>query len=109
MFGLLGPNGAGKTTLMSILSCLLSLSSGEATLEDVGLRPKIAAACHGSALCRRNWRFIRISPLGRICTSSDLFTGWMNPRLDERVDAVLAAIGLSIVPTIGLSALAIRD
>ncbi len=38
LFGLLGPNGAGKTTLISILSTILSASSGKAFVfgHDVG-------------------------------------------------------------------------
>ncbi len=33
IFSLLGPNGAGKTTTISMLSCLLSPTSGEATID----------------------------------------------------------------------------
>ena len=33
IFSLLGPNGAGKTTTISMLSCLLSPTSGEATVD----------------------------------------------------------------------------
>ena len=32
VFGFLGPNGAGKTTTMRMLSCLISKTSGEATI-----------------------------------------------------------------------------
>src|SRR5437899_11610460 len=40
MFGLLGPNGAGKTTTLSILSCLLEPSAGEALLNGLRLDPR---------------------------------------------------------------------
>ena len=32
VFGFLGPNGAGKTTTMRMLSCLISKTSGEASI-----------------------------------------------------------------------------
>ena len=32
VFGLLGPNGAGKTTTISILSTIISLTSGSAAV-----------------------------------------------------------------------------
>jgi ABC-2 type transport system ATP-binding protein len=34
VFGLLGPNGAGKTTTIRMLCCLISKTSGEATIGD---------------------------------------------------------------------------
>jgi len=37
IFGLLGPNGAGKTTTISMLSCLLSPTSGNATVAGFDL------------------------------------------------------------------------
>jgi ABC-2 type transport system ATP-binding protein len=38
IFSLLGPNGAGKTTTISMLSCLLSPSSGDATVAGYSVR-----------------------------------------------------------------------
>ena len=32
VFGFLGPNGAGKTTTVRMLACLISKSSGKATI-----------------------------------------------------------------------------
>jgi ABC-2 type transport system ATP-binding protein len=34
VFGFLGPNGAGKTTTIRMLCCLISKTSGEATIDD---------------------------------------------------------------------------
>lgn len=42
-FGLLGPNGAGKTTTLSMLSTLLSPSSGDALIFGRSLRKEVEA------------------------------------------------------------------
>ncbi len=34
VFGFLGPNGAGKTTTVRMLACLVSKSSGSATIRN---------------------------------------------------------------------------
>ena len=34
VFGFLGPNGAGKTTTVRMLTCLISKTSGRATIAD---------------------------------------------------------------------------
>jgi ABC-2 type transport system ATP-binding protein len=95
LFGLLGPNGAGKTTLLSIASCLLEPNGGEAWIlgrkastRDRQLRRLIGIvpqelAVYDELNARENLAFF-----GRLY-------GLAGRRLDERVDAVLAAIGLS--------------
>src|SRR5438876_1141676 len=69
LFGLLGPNGAGKTTLISVLSCLLAPSGGEARLDgkpirmnDPDLRRNIGIvpqdlAIYGELTARENLQF----------------------------------------------------
>jgi ABC-2 type transport system ATP-binding protein len=95
LFGLLGPNGAGKTTLISILSCLLAPSAGEARLagkpirlndlnsrQQIGLVPQ-DLAIYGELTARENLAFF-----GRLY-------GLQGAELNRRVDEVLETIALS--------------
>ncbi len=95
LFGLLGPNGAGKTTLLSIVSCLLEPTSGEARIlgrkastadrrmrREIGIVPQ-ESAIYGELTARENLRFF-----------GSLY-GIRGPKLDERVEYVLRAIGLA--------------
>src|SRR5438132_8813713 len=94
MFGLLGPNGAGKTTLLSILSSLLTATSGTVQIFGRAVHPSDRAlrrlvgivpqelAIYGELTARENLRFF-----------GELF-GVRGPDLCRRVDDVLAAIGL---------------
>lgn len=95
LFGLLGPNGAGKTTLMSILSCLMSPSSGSVSLGDklvnrsdlsirhlIGIVPQ-ELALYGELTARENLRFVgQLYELPR-------------EEVRKREDEVLELIGLS--------------
>jgi ABC-2 type transport system ATP-binding protein len=95
LFGLLGPNGAGKTTLLSIVSCLLEPTSGEvfvlgrkASARDRSLRHLISIvpqelAIYGELSARENLAFF-----------GSLY-GLSGDRLADRVEHVLAAVGLS--------------
>jgi ABC-2 type transport system ATP-binding protein len=95
LFGLLGPNGAGKTTLISILSCLLAPSSGQAKLggdilrldrakfrQQIGLVPQ-DIALYGGLTARENLRFF-----GRLY-------GMKDPQLNQRIDEVLETTALA--------------
>ncbi len=43
VFGLLGPNGAGKTTTVRMLCCLISITSGSATVRGMDISDKESA------------------------------------------------------------------
>lgn len=95
LFGLLGPNGAGKTTLLSIVSCLLEPTAGEAFIlgqkvstrdrelrRSIGIVPQ-ELAVYGELNARENLTFF-----------GSLY-GLSGSRLVDRVEHVLAAVGLS--------------
>jgi ABC-2 type transport system ATP-binding protein len=94
IFGLLGPNGAGKTTTISMLSCLLAPTSGDATVagfdlvkqtnevkKHIGLVPQ-DLALYATLSARDNLNFF-----GRIY-------GLTGKALNERVDWTLELVGL---------------
>jgi ABC-2 type transport system ATP-binding protein len=95
MFGLLGPNGAGKTTLMSILACLLTPGAGTARLCGQNLVPGERTA--------RPWIGIvpqELAVYGELTARENLdffgsLYGMERGRLDERIQTVLTAVGLS--------------
>jgi linearmycin/streptolysin S transport system ATP-binding protein len=95
LFGLLGPNGAGKTTLLSIVSCLLEPNAGEAWIlgrkastRDRHLRRSIGIVPQELAI------YDELNARENLAFFGSLY-GLTGQRLGERVDAVLAAIGLS--------------
>lgn len=95
IFSLLGPNGAGKTTTISMLSCLLKPTEGDATVGDhsvsrqplavkriIGVVPQ-EIALYDSLSARQNLVF-----WGRMYDMN-------RSELNGRVDEVLQQIGLS--------------
>jgi len=51
VFALLGHNGAGKTTAINMLSGLISISGGDATVNGMSVRDSIAAIRHDVSVC----------------------------------------------------------
>jgi ABC-2 type transport system ATP-binding protein len=95
IFGLLGPNGAGKTTTLSVLSCLLAPTAGQATIAGhdvvaeammvkrlIGVVPQ-EIAVYPTLSARDNLAFF-----GRIY-------GLNRKRLRARIAEVLDVVGLS--------------
>jgi ABC-2 type transport system ATP-binding protein len=95
IFSLLGPNGAGKTTTISMLSCLLSPTKGDAIIDGHSLRSDAEAvkgiigvvpqeiALYPDLTARENLRF-----WGRMYSLS-------GEMLKQRVESVLEIAGLS--------------
>ena len=94
IFSLLGPNGAGKTTVISMLSCLLTPTSGDATIaghsisdqpmavkESIGVVPQ-EVALYPKLNARENLRF-----WGQLY-------GMGGSALKRRVEEVLEIVGL---------------
>jgi ABC-2 type transport system ATP-binding protein len=94
VFSLLGPNGAGKTTTISMLSCLLPPTRGDATIDGHSIRREPGAVK----------RVIGVVPqeiaLYRVLSAREnlLFWGQMyglgGAELGRRVDEVLELVGL---------------
>jgi ABC-2 type transport system ATP-binding protein len=78
IFSLLGPNGAGKTTTISMLSCLLPPTSGDA----IGVVPQ-EIALYDALSARQNLEF-----WGRLYDMR-------GKELARRIDEVLAQVGLA--------------
>jgi ABC-2 type transport system ATP-binding protein len=95
IFSLLGPNGAGKSTTISMLSCLLEPTQGDAQVmghsirrEPMAARTAIGAvpqeiALYGDLSARENLAF-----WGKMY-------GLRGPALRQRIDEVLEIIGLA--------------
>jgi ABC-2 type transport system ATP-binding protein len=95
VFGLLGPNGAGKSTTISMLSCLLQPTRGTARVmghsvtEDAsGVKASIGVVPQEIALYEDLTARENLDFWGKMY-------GLRGPTLRERVDEVLALIGLT--------------
>lgn len=95
IFGLLGPNGAGKTTLMSIIAGLLDPSDGQVFLDgrefhrsDRELRRLIGIVPQELAIYEEMTARENITFFGQLY-------GLGSAMLNERVERILASIGLS--------------
>src|SRR5512140_59460 len=95
IFSLLGPNGAGKTTTISVLSCLLPPTSGDAiigghsvTRESMEVRKIIGVVPQDIALYHMLSARENLAFWGRMY-------GMGGAQLKKRVDEVLEQIGLT--------------
>lgn len=73
IFGLIGPNGAGKSTLIKMLTTLLPMTSGEATVAGCDLR-------HEARLIRQ-----RIGYVPQLLSADGALTGYENLLLSARL------------------------
>ncbi len=95
IFGLLGPNGSGKSTLFRILSTLMAPSSGRARIagfevdRDPGaVRRRIGVVFQSQSLDRK------LTVQENLESQGHLY-GMSGPVLKDRLESVLAALGLA--------------
>jgi len=94
-FGLLGPNGAGKTTTISMLSCLIPPTSGDAHIEGksiikepIKVKKRIGVVPQDIAL------YPTLSAKENLFFWGEMY-GLSGKRLKEKVDEVLQVVGLT--------------
>ena len=94
-FGLLGPNGAGKTTTISMLSCLILPTSGDAHIEGksiikepIEVKKRIGVVPQDIAL------YPTLSAKENLFFWGEMY-GLSGRRLKEKVDEVLQVVGLT--------------
>lgn len=95
VFGLLGPNGAGKTTTISMLTCLIPPTSGNALIEGksiieepIEVKKKIGFVPQDIAL------YPSLSARENLFFWGEMY-GLNGRRLKEKVDEVLQVVGLT--------------
>jgi ABC-2 type transport system ATP-binding protein len=95
IFGLLGPNGAGKTTAVSICSTLMAATSGGLMLMGMHPRDKLRAIRREIGLAPQEIAlYATLSAAENLIYFGRMY-GLKGERLRHRVDACLAAVGLS--------------
>jgi len=95
IFSLLGPNGAGKSTTISILSCLLHPTSGDALVMGHSvLREPMAVKAAIGVVPQEIALYEDLSARENLTFWGKMY-GIRGPELQQRVDQVLDTVGLA--------------
>ena len=95
IFGLLGPNGAGKTTTLSILSTLLIPDEGNVTISGYDLvREAKQVKCLIGFVPQELALYPTLSAWDNLAFFGRIY-GLQGANLKERINSVLALVGLS--------------
>lgn len=95
IFSLLGPNGAGKTTTISILSCLLQPSDGDAWVMGHSIRDDSMAVKRAIGVVPQEVALYPDLSARENLTFWGKMYGLRGPALRQRVDEVLEITGLT--------------
>jgi ABC-2 type transport system ATP-binding protein len=94
IFGFLGPNGSGKTTVIKMLTGLLPLTSGDATIQgiDVGKDPE--GVRENIGYMSQNFSLYADLTVSENLTFYGRIYGLSNDRLRQRMDEIIQLNGL---------------
>jgi ABC-2 type transport system ATP-binding protein len=94
IFGFLGPNGSGKTTVIKMLTGLLPLTSGDATVQGIDVRKDPETVRENIGYMSQNFSLYSDLTVSENLIFYGRIYGLSNNRLRQRMDEIIQLNGL---------------
>jgi ABC-2 type transport system ATP-binding protein len=94
IFGFLGPNGSGKTTVIKMLTGLLPLTSGDATVQGIDVRKDPDGVRENIGYMSQNFSLYADLTVSENLTFYGRIYGLSSDRLRQRMDEIIQLNGL---------------